>query len=77
MHDKFQIGFFGHFLFTIRKKRPSGYYDTHFEIEGAMIVDVDEKNVLLRGTDGMSYLVTKNRIKFFEPMMNKPEEAYC
>jgi len=70
MNEKYKLGSFGRFIFTIRKKRGLGYYDTPFDIEGAMIIEVDDRNILLQGTDGISYLVTKSRIKHFEPMKN-------
>jgi hypothetical protein len=63
MND-YQIGMFGYFEFTIRKKDKYGEYITamsgHWEI-----IDSDEKNIEL--SDGMkSLIVTKRRITKFE-----------
>lgn len=69
MGESIKLDDFGHFIFTIKFKRKSGgVYYTHFDIEGARVIELDSKNVLLEGTDGEKYLVTRRRIKHFERM---------
>jgi len=70
MSQDYQIGMFGLFEFTIRKKDKYGEYITpmagHYEIK-----ETDARNVLL--TDGqVRLIVTKKRITMFEKK-EKPE----
>lgn len=62
MGEQSRLGDFGRFIFTIYKK---GRPVTPFDIEGALVVESDMKNVLLLGTDGVKYLITRKRIKGF------------
>ena len=68
MNNQYEVGMFGKWNFTIRTKRPSGYYDTPLSIEGAMVTEIDSKYVYLRGTDGVCYCPEKKRITLFEPL---------
>ena len=68
MNDNFSIGQFGEFIFTKERKNLKETEVRGFDIEGAMITDMDNKYIWLLGTDGQEYLVEKKRVKQFVPM---------
>lgn len=69
MKYRFELGDFSRFVFTIRRMRPCGIYETPFDIEGAEVVAIDAKNIWLVGTDEIEYLVSKSRVTLFIPMV--------
>ena len=69
MKYRFELGDFGRFVFTIKRKRDCGNYETPFDIEGAEVVALDTKHIWLVGTDEVEYLVVKTDVKLFIPMV--------
>jgi hypothetical protein len=74
MEEKYSVGMFGYFEFTIRYKNKYGEqvrgFNGHFEI-----VEMDSRNLLLADPD-MQVLVTKRRVKKFE-QMPKPDICHA
>jgi hypothetical protein len=66
--NNLKVGDFGHFTFTVQKRVKNMNYDTVFDIEGVTVVQVNETEILLKGSDDIHYVVSKNRIKMFEEM---------
>jgi hypothetical protein len=64
----FRIGQFGHFVFTTESKFEKRTLINPFDIEGATVIQVNETEILLKGSDDVHYVVSKNRIKMFEEM---------
>lgn len=69
MNDRFKIGSFGFFEFTMRKKNKRGDFTN--SISGCYeIIDIDEKNIEITDeelkAEGRSIIVTKRRVKRFE-----------
>jgi hypothetical protein len=67
--NNFQVGQFGHFVFTIQKRSENETFAVPFDIEGATVIQVNETEILLKGSDDIHYVVSKNRIKMFEEMI--------
>ena len=70
----FQIGLFGYFEFTLRKKVFGHFIETSFYIYGT-IKEMDDKNVLIEDSadNDIQYLPAKLKITKFEKQ-DKPIE---
>lgn len=67
MEEKFQKGMFGRFAWKIKKRINGELCDMGYNIEGAMIKDMDKNYLWLLGTDGQVYVAPKKAVTF-EPM---------
>ena len=72
MGEKMSIGDYGEISFTIKKRRKYPIPGDPFIIQGyvmtAEVIDLDNRNVLIRDNDGIEYLTSKGRIRNFSPM---------
>lgn len=72
MGEKMSIGDYGEISFTIKKRRKIPIPGNLFIIQGyvmvAEVIDLDNRNVLIRDNDGIEYLTSKGRIRNFSPM---------
>ena len=72
MGEKMSIGDYGEISFTIKKRRKYPVSGDMFIIQGyvmvAEVIDLDNRNVLIRDNDGIEYLTSKGRIRNFSPM---------
>lgn len=63
--NKYQVGDFGYFDFSIKKKDKYGkYVITPFQLYATIKV-VEEKNIEIKDNDGYPYIITKTKIKEF------------
>lgn len=73
--NEYNIGDYGRYSFTIKKKRKhpipgDSYIITGFDLCGT-IVEADERNVIIQDNDDLIYLVAKKNIRSFQAEKNE------
>ena len=65
MNNKYVVGDFGYFDFSIRKKDKYDNFQTTYYQLWATVTQVEERNIEIVDNDGFPYIITKRRIKVY------------